>query len=369
MQWERTARANLVRERERAEQQQLENQGHELQAQAVDDKHVLELLQHANELQASLPTDKPMTAWNLPVEKLRDVAKTMQELDTAAKKRGMLGLDMLPAQQQHEPQQQPAQNQKPETFEDGSTVQIKQNQDGTLEARLITGEVFRGDPLTVTRKLGEAQVNTKRWGQQQRAASQQPQAQADSTTMQGAVSYDTNGIPLVDFSKIPDVTRWQLDQMGQALGYRDGQEMVEDQIKVRQETQRLSAELAQEREAREDERVATSFQLQNPDFPGTSEAIEALGTIMDRNGLEYTSENLSIAHAYAVRNGIYQPLSPELVAVANNGGRSAASPRAAAPPQPPPSSAVDNRGDVKNEWQMPLDQLRKAALYGQASGQ
>lgn len=359
--WEGTARANLIRNQELTAQREDRIALDQAQEQAVSDQRVTKLLQHAQELQASLPNDKPMTEWNMPTETLRDVATTMQELDREAKKRGLPGMDFA--------QSQPVADQRhPETFEDGSKVKIIQNADGTVEARLVTGEIFRGDPLEVTRKIGEASVNTKRWARQIKANAQQAQPANGNAT---AMSPDTNGAALVDFSKIPDVTKWNLDQIATAFGYSDGQELVNDQIAQREKTQRLEQEVAEQREARQVEEVASDFQMRNPDFPNSEEAIEKLSEIMDKNGLDWSADNLSMAHVYAVKHGVYRPLTADDMAAGLQAGVgiSSQTQRRVAPPQPPPNAAIDNRGGQQNEWNMPLDELRKNVLQAQRSGQ
>jgi hypothetical protein len=47
-----------------------------------------------------------------------------------------------------------------------------------------------------------------------------------------------------------------------------------------------------------------------PDFPGTPQAIAALGTMIEANGWETTPDNMEAAHAYLVRTRVYAPLTP-----------------------------------------------------------
>jgi hypothetical protein len=80
--------------------------------------------------------------------------------------------------QQQRPQEQPqtSTQARPETFPDGSLYQISDLPDGQLQVQLVTGEIFKGDPLTVTKKIAEAKVHTTRWGQEWRQKAQaQPQ--------------------------------------------------------------------------------------------------------------------------------------------------------------------------------------------------
>src|SRR5215472_11951787 len=148
--------ANLRWKQRLDEQRQDRRTLDQAQDQVVRDNRVMGLLAKAGELDARITAASqsgPLTEWNAPLDLLRERVQTLQELDRAAKDRGMPGFEYnAPPVLTH-----------PDTFPDGSKVQITQLDDGTIEARLATGETFKGDPLTVTRKIGESTVNTKRW--------------------------------------------------------------------------------------------------------------------------------------------------------------------------------------------------------------
>lgn len=349
--WETLARANLAREHSQKQQREQNIAIAQSQDAARFQKDVTGLLQHAQELSLTIPQNA--TEWNAPLDTLRDYAKTSQELDRAAQRiRENPALEFQTDQQPPQPQRLA----KPETFPDGSLYQLTNLPDGNLQVKLITGEVYKGDPITVTQKLAESQVNTKRWGQQARSLATQAQqpSQQTSASVQSAVTYDANGQPQVDYNKIPDLAKWQLDNLAQIFGFKDGSELVSDQVQLRQRTEGLQQEVTALREEREAEIIGTTFIAQCPDFPSTDEAIQALTSLMDQNKLEYSATNLEMAHNYAVRNGMYQPVPQE---------RLHSEVRRVTPPPPPPASSADNRpGQNLSAWEMPLDQLRKKAL-------
>jgi hypothetical protein len=93
--------------------------------------------------------------------------------------------------------------------------------DGTFDAKLVTGETFRGfkanENRDAIRKIAESKVNTRRHyenlaQQQQPTNDQQPQPQAQ---------------PPVNES--PSLTDWFLDETAKRFGYQNGAEMVADQ--------------------------------------------------------------------------------------------------------------------------------------------
>jgi hypothetical protein len=287
-QWEGLVRQNALREQSLAQERQdkvtrynSDNEAHDQRERQTLDAHWAELLN----------TAKPGEhAWNMPPERLRDIAALAQKTGQYVPQEQIdalnATLDPLYQTQQLAQERNP-QLSHPDTFPDGSLDQVKDNGDGTLEAKLITGEVFRGDPLTVTRKIGEANVHTKRWAREQRT---QPVPQPQQQNPNSAVTFDANGQPVVDFAKIPDVTQWQMNQFAVSLGYKDGQEMVQDQIAQRQTTQQLQQRLREREERDFMTETSTSFLANAPDFPNTDESIAAIEQVI-AVGLEYAEHD------------------------------------------------------------------------------
>jgi len=55
--------------------------------------------------------------------------------------------------------------------------EIKKNEDGSVEVTLESGEVYKGDPFDVMNKMADAQLSTKRWGQNIKAENENLKAQ------------------------------------------------------------------------------------------------------------------------------------------------------------------------------------------------
>ena len=138
-------------------------------------------------------------------------------------------------------------------------------------------------------------------------------------------------------------------------------------MNLRNETNRLSQELAREREERQNRDTAATFLAQNPDFPNDENSINALDQIITANNLQYTPEHMRMAHDYAVKTGAYRPLSQEAIQAAM--GMTVQSKRPAPPPMLPSGSPeVSQWQSGHDPYRMPLDELRRAAIRQQLEG-
>ena len=109
--------------------------------------------------------------------------------------------------------------------------------------------------------------------------------------------------------------------------------------------------------------LSSSFHSRNQDFPNTDQAVEALEAVCRANNWDMENiDNLSNAHAVAVRHGLYQPLSQEQIRA------SYAGPEPTHRPTPPPmikSNNPDTNTPPINLWTEPLDEQRKRILNAQ----
>jgi len=85
--------------------------------------------------------------------------------------------------------------------------------------------------------------------------------------------------------------------------------------------------------------------------------------VIEGNKLDWNSENISLAHTFAVKNGLYQPLSLEEQQI------SLGLPVQSQRPTPPP---MIRGGNPERGWQgendpykVPLDELRRQAIRQQ----
>jgi hypothetical protein len=216
--------------------------------------------------------------------------------------------------------------------------EIKTLADGKISAKLETGEVFEGDPLEVTAKLAEAQVNTKRWGQEWKA-----KAEAPPVPPTPAIPADQNEAQL---------QKYLLDQTAKSLGYASGDEYKADLARVKATTEEVNNNL-----------VAASFMAQCQDFPNSKEAIDALSAKIDENHWDFSTQSMIAAHALCLREDKYKPLSAQdQNATWEQGLRNS---NRGIPPPMIRSSAPDNNNSAPEPWAMKMEDLRAAAIRQQ----
>jgi hypothetical protein len=236
-----------------------------------------------------------------------------------------------------------------------------------------TGERFDGDALSVAQAIGKAHVNTKIWARQQREQAQQQPHNGNGNVPplipSSQVQYDPQfDSPILEPGQtaIPDDSFAQLNQMATLLGYADANEMVNDQLALRAKTEQIAQDLQAERENRQNHDTAAVFLAQHPDFPNDDQSIEALEQTIQRNNLQWTSENMHLAHLAAVRDGFYQPLSPEAQQAA--AGLAVQAQR----PTPPPMLRSNNpeswHSANSDPRTMPLEELRRLAIRQELEG-
>jgi hypothetical protein len=234
--------------------------------------------------------------------------------------------------------------------------------DGTFDAKLVTGETFRGfkanENRDAIRKIAESKVNTRRHyenlvQQQQPANGQQTQVQPQEQPQAQPANNPT--------AENQSLTDWFLDETAKRFGYQNGAEMVADQNARYQREQQNNEVL----ELYKNQNTVSQFFMEHPEYPNTDQANNALEQIINRNGWEWTPDTMAAAHALAVQHRVYQPLSQQEIAVANGYAPEAHRP---APPPMIRGGNPETGTPVQSEWEMPLDQLRKRALGAQTGG-
>jgi hypothetical protein len=324
--WEEVTRSNLARQRRQSELITARSEAARASTQQRDDIRDAGLVQHAAALNAILP-DK-FSEWTLPLDQLRDVAKTAQELDMVQQRRkiGPYG---------DQPQQPAIEQPQATTFPDGSPYKVTQLPDGQLTVELANGQTYTGNALDVTQKIAGAFADFTRAGQTQR-----PQANSEQS-----------------FSS--DFGTWAADEQARALGFSDHNEMI-------QWGQRLDNSV----EKMENMLTATEFLSQHPEYPNSEQANEALSHVVDKffNG-NWNPETMGAAHAYAVQYKLYTPLTQEQI---NATWADEMSPKPNRQTPPPmirgnnPETAYSSNNDP---YSMPLADLRKAAIRQELEGQ
>jgi hypothetical protein len=231
--------------------------------------------------------------------------------------------------------------------------------DGTFDAKLVTGETFRGfkanENRDAIRKIAESKVNTRR--HYENLVQQQP-TNGQETQPQAQPQVQPANNPTAENQSLTD---WFLDETAKRFGYQNGAEMVADQNARYQREQQNNVLLEQFK----NQNIVSEFFSSHPEYPNTDQANNAIETIINRNGWEWTPDTMAAAHALAVQHRVYQPLSQQEIALANGYAPEVHRPT---PPPIPRGGNPENNQSTMNEWEMPLDQLRKRALGAQTGG-
>jgi hypothetical protein len=338
--------------------------------QQIRDRSALELEQRnrldategerlALEMQTLTDTFPPnWTAETLPMDKLKSLTQLRQRVQEQAALQGLPGLadgvlesggPLSPANTLAMQQQAQVQA-RPETFPDGSLYQFENLPDGNVQVKLVTGEIFRGDPIKVTQQIAESKVRTTTWARQKVREAQQTQPmQVDQQPQQITPPEPTQQSTIADY--------WAVEQaqaLAKQFGFSGRDEMLEWGENVNQKMEAIAQY--------EDDRLALNFTARCPDFPGTPEASDAVVSIVQANGWQYNLDSLQAAHLLAVQNRVYTPLSGEALQAAN--GNVSQPSRPSAPPMLGGSNPEITHS-VPNPFEMPLQDLRKAAIRQQ----
>jgi hypothetical protein len=230
--------------------------------------------------------------------------------------------------------------------------------DGTFDAKLVTGETFRGfkanENRDAIRKIAESKVNTRRRYEnlvQQPANGQQTQPQAQPQAQPA-------NNPTAENQSLTD---WFLDETAKRFGYQNGAEMVADQNARYQREQKNNEVLEQYK----NRNIVSQFFMEHPEYPNTDQANNALEQIISRNNWDWNPDTMAAAHALAMQHRVYQPLSQEEIAAASGYAPPAHRPT---PPPIPRGGNPETSTTQADPWNMPLDQLRKQALGAQTGG-
>jgi hypothetical protein len=231
--------------------------------------------------------------------------------------------------------------------------------DGTFDAQLITGETFRGfkanENRDAIRKIAESKVNTRRHYEnlvQQQQPGQQP-TNGQQPQQQPANGQHTD--PGLTANQPFDSQAYLREETAKAFGFKDAEEMISDYGFMREQAEKYRIL-----------ELSSSFHSRNQDFPNTDQAVEALEAVCRANNWDMENiDNLSNAHAVAVRHRLYEPLTQEQIRASVAGSEPAHRPT---PPPMPRGGNPESSTPAQSVYEMPMDQLRKLALGAQTGG-
>ena len=238
---------------------------------------------------------------------------------------------------------------------------------GQIELSLASGERYLGkDYQEVAQKAAAGRVEANKVI---RELKERPAAAAAPTT---PVPPALAAAPALD-----PATTALMDLMAPGLGFASGKDMAAAFAALQQSTQATTQTLAEVRAEAQANAQMTTFLQSNQDFVATDYNAKVLDGIMDDAGLPFNAKNLRLAHAEALRAGLYAKVDGAAttsavtvtapVRLANGQFATAAVATPPAPPRntmpPPPSGAspATTTGKpaptVSELWSMPEDEL------------
>jgi hypothetical protein len=352
--YDNQVRANILKQKELAETQQQRTDLAAAQNAKQNIKRAQEIFQQLNAI--NLEPYRGMTQDNIPAAVLGRLVQLGQEWNNLRESVPDMnlppydpsfletGIGIGPIAQ--EEAIAPVNQEYPATFENGRYSDFKTNENGSVEIRLSSGEIYKaGNVEELLEKISKSKVDTNCWAREQRALAQQQM----TTPAQPTASTP-------EYSSIADMwAQEQAEAFAKQLGFSNKEELMQ-----------WGEQYQQDREALEEFRtqnLAYQFQAAHPEFPGTPAASEALADVIEQQGWNFTPDTLSAAHALAVQRGLYQPLTPDQIAVANG--------TAPAPQSRPPIAPMIRSGNPEgavsdqNPWTMDLTKLRQMTIRQQ----
>ena len=245
---------------------------------------------------------------------------------------------------------------KPQKVSPQDAGTVTQNPDGTWTVKYQTGETFTGDAETVMRAQAAGAINTKIWARQQREIAKQAQQTAQLSVE--PIQLNQQPAP-AEPSQQSTIADWWAEEQAQALARQFGFSGKDELMQWGENVSR-TVETVKDYNDRE---TAVRFMSLCPDFPETEQANAALLGIVASNGWQYTPENLQAAHLLAVRNGVYQPLTPDQIRQAN--GEQIQTSRAVPPPMLGGNNPELSASGSNDPYTMPMHELKKLAIRQQ----
>jgi hypothetical protein len=229
---------------------------------------------------------------------------------------------------------------------------VTQLPDGTFEARLRTGETFKGNIEQVMKEALKSAVHSKEWGKQNQSEAERLRQQLNP-----AIPVEQPPAPDGDAA----VGEYLSDTLVRNWGFNDTRE-----------AQQFVANTVAMAKLNEYNRVMQEFYQMRPNWPDSNEAISAIDRILTDRNLDFTTQNMVMAYDTAVASKQFEPLTDEQrrqVALLRAGFTPEQIFREVhgAAPVPPPTIPSNNpeNGGAPDLWQEPLSAMRKRLLAEQ----
>jgi hypothetical protein len=237
---------------------------------------------------------------------------------------------------------------------------ITKNADGTVTAKVDTGEEFKGTYEEVLPKLLKSKHDSSAYAKELKAkldAGAPPAAaqQAAATTQLKEDLSKATTQAEVEAANAKYFGLMSSDPKAfavQALADEFGLEPAE--------MKEFFSNLYNGAQVQRNHTHIETFLSKAPDFPSTPENLTKLGEFMDTNGIAFSSAGLRSAWALMKEDKVISPLTPEQIQTALQ-GKFTQQTGVKVPPIPQSTpSPVSVPSD--NPWTMPMDKLREQAL-------
>lgn len=243
---------------------------------------------------------------------------------------------------------------------------ITEGENGQVELKLRTGEVFKGTALEVAKAAAKAKVDTTDYSKDLK--SQLTQLQEQTNHISQALTPKPPE-PSQEEQQQRQLQEFLANENAKYLGFPNAEAM-------RNHLQGMSSDNAKVRS----DRIVMDFMQECPEFPADKEHSDKLIEAGAQYGIfranqkgelleEPTAKQMVAAHALCVQLGIYQPLTEAQIQEQVNAGMKI-KPRIQARPTPPPmvpSNQPENTpaNEASDPWTMDLSKLRNQIIAGQ----
>lgn len=177
----------------------------------------------------------------------------------------------------------------------------EQLQDGTLQLKLPTGQVYRGrDATELFNQVVQGQVNAS-----QRITEMSQERERINAAINAIGGRTPAGQAQEQFDRAVYMELQQVDPIAAQNyldQYRFGLTSINEVVPYYQNTFRAAQEF-------QTAQTVNNFRAARPDFPGTREAVDLIIGFMKENNIPFSANNLALVHDGMVKANKYQPLT------------------------------------------------------------
>jgi hypothetical protein len=208
-------------------------------------------------------------------------------------------------------------------------------EDGKIQVRLNTGEIFTGTNDELVEKLAGSAAHTHNYGRKLKTELEQTRQQQQPVQQP----------PVPQQAPVDPAEQMIADITAKNLGFQNAAEMKAAYERINGNQMEIQGRM-----------VANQFMAENPDFAPSEHNSRVLTEALAQNGMPETPQTLAMAHQWLKNTGAYEQVSMQ--------PRGNSFQRPQAPPAMPNGTSPQNAPAMTEQdlWKMPLADL--AALQG-----